>query len=402
MTPNNSQPLGPRIVLIGAALTGNQGARLMVESAIHLSRQHYSHYQFSLLSHYPSEDTRNPRAAQLGIQILDGRPMVVFPVLLVHALIYRFIPWQYVRQKLRLEIRVIAMANEILDVSGISFAADRKKALIYNVAVLMPALILKKQITKLPQAMGPFTSTLSRTCARVLLPKLHHIYARGEVTFEHLTHLKLKLNNVSMAEDLGLIACEIFPYPAVPDRGRHILLIPSVVVEAKHDAIFGKGHYLGLMSDLVKLLSSQYFVKISAFASRPLEPSSHNSDAALCQNVAKRAGLKPEDLNVEGELETLCREISQADLIITGRFHGMITALSYRKRVLVTSWGHKYHEAARYLGGDVRALHFGDLELSKIQEEVAKAISEEPPTAGYDKPTTRSMLEKLSASWTKP
>ena len=99
---------GPRITIIGSALSGNKGASAMLEAAIQSLGERLDDPRFTLLSMYPREDAaQNPYP---NLEILPANPRQLGVTINTLALAYRVLP--FLRGTLRRHSRVIRALAE--------------------------------------------------------------------------------------------------------------------------------------------------------------------------------------------------------------------------------------------------------------------------------------------------
>tara|TARA_B110000259_G_scaffold175691_1_gene211104 strand:+ start:657 stop:1823 length:1167 start_codon:yes stop_codon:yes gene_type:complete len=350
-----------RAVIIGGAMSGNQGAHLMVHQVTKLVLEREGS-AVTVLSQYAKIDAGNESER---VTIANGSPLAVFPTLFLLSLTYRAIqPLRpFLIRKSHL-IRNIVNSNVALDVSGISFVSGRTGPLIYNTAVLLPFFILGVPVVKLSQAMGPFTDPVTKFSAKYVLSKCAAVFARGEGTFSNVTKLDTKVR-IERSPDLVFMLANS---ENVHVKGDGIAIIPSNVVKRKFDRQFGEGSYVALITATVNRLKLNHRIVILSFATLP-GSGSHNNDSELCRQISSGTGVAYEKSH---SIDHLIESLASCQIAVTGRFHGMIAALALGLPAIVTAWGHKYDEA---LWGKPFAVEV--IDYNKLEEELLTAkISE--------------------------
>jgi polysaccharide pyruvyl transferase WcaK-like protein len=332
--------------IIGSALYGNQGAASMLEASMQMIRKGDPDARFALLSVYPRGDEMMNKYDDL--EIVDARPARLGLVTNPLAILYRLLP--PARPSIRRADRAVAVladADVLLDQGGITFSDGREKFLPFNVATLLPGLILGLPILKCSQAVGPFTGHLNRLFAKAILPRMRTIVARGMKTFDHLEGLGL--TNVILGADLafGLDSepdIEVPLFVKATDRERPLVgFCPSEVLRKKFDAI----DYASLLANQIDLFTAAGIdIVLFAHSSKPDTDARHNNDLPLCRAVYSElnnpGAVRFVDQSLTtGELRALIRQL---DLLITSRFHGMVSALAEGVPPFVLGWGHKYTE----------------------------------------------------------
>ena len=189
-----------RIVIVGATITGNQGAAAMLQTVIQTLSKNIKDVKFDVLSYYPNDDRKANK--NINVRIFSGKPFNLVFVTLPLSILYRILnilhlPKAFIKK--HKVINAIIKSDLIIDVAGVSFIDGREIYLPYNIACTAPSIFLKKKIMKYSQALGPFNNLLNRLCSKLILPKLGIIVARGKATKKNLDSLKLR-NIVMLAE----------------------------------------------------------------------------------------------------------------------------------------------------------------------------------------------------------
>jgi polysaccharide pyruvyl transferase WcaK-like protein len=310
--------------------------------------------RFSVLTTYPDDDRAEP--TDECVEIVSARPVELAVLLwplaaLAGALRVLHLPWRWLCAPPAL--RHLRDADLVVDVAGISFADGRGVPIVvYNALMTSLPLLLGRPTVKASQAMGPFRSPVNRALARLVLPRLRAVCARGAATEAHLADLGLR--NVRPAADLAFTmhmrpeaevrAKELLPRDAATVVG----LAPSAVV----DGYCRKAgvDYAGMIAALANaLVDDGVEVVVFPHSSRRKVTGGRMDDRPVVRAVhaaASRTRLVDEPLGPV-ELRAL---IARCDLLVTSRFHAMISALATTTPVLVVGWSHKYAEVLDEMG----------------------------------------------------
>lgn len=324
----------------------------MLEASIQQILKRDADAKFYVFSVYPVEDTKFNNYGDRVI-IMNARPFVLGLLINPLALMYRLMPPLRFIISRQQYIEALLESSVLLDEGGITFVDKREKFLIYNIATILPAILLRVPVVKCSQAMGPF-SGINKLLAKLVLPRVSMIYARGDKTEEHLK--KLGLKNISSADDLAfMLAVE----PKCRDTtdiilsvedlkldqlSSYVCVMPSEVLRKKASS---QGQdYVQFNVDLVNgILERGHKVLLIAYSARGNTTSLHNNDLPLCREIANR--IDNEDfkfLDAEFSAQQLRLIIEKVSLVVTSRFHAMIAALSVEVPPLVIGWSHKYEE----------------------------------------------------------
>lgn len=374
-----------KYVIVGPALSGNMGAASMVTATVNTLRARDPDAQVTLLSYYPDEDRALDTLPDL--EILDARPIRLGTLVNGGALLWRLLPplRTLIRRRIP-EVAAIADADVVLDQGGISFSDGRERFLLFNLAIILPAFVLGRPVVKCAQALGPFRGRINRWAAKLALPRVRRIIARGAATRTFLD--ELGLDNVETGTDLAFIMGD-------PDRadvdGREVMartiealdgpqitvgIAPSVVVGGKFDA--AGGDFDTLMVGLVESeLAAGRRVLLVPHSFRDDPAKVHNNDGPLVARIAAR--IDHPDLIVLNERldpEELRHLIGCCNAFVACRFHAMVSALSMNVPTLVLGWSHKYVEVMELFGQGARSIDAADLDARSLTEAVDALISD--------------------------
>jgi colanic acid/amylovoran biosynthesis protein len=349
---------GPRITIIGSALSGNKGAAAMLEAAVQTLGARLDDPRFTLLSMYPDEDrAQNPYP---NLEIVAASPRQLGVTINTLALVYRVLP--FLRPLIRKRSKAIGALAEsavLLDQGGITFTDGREKFLLYNVASILPALNTRTPVFKCAQAVGPFQNPVNRRAARTFLPKVRTLVTRGRVTHEFAEGLGLQnlVAGADYAFSLELDGTEEQEVAQHLDLsffdGDVVGVCPSVVLQRKVDA--RGGDYIGQIAGFIEAVRARgKRVLLIPHSVRTGTSKTHNNDLPLCQEIHAR--LRPGDdlLFVDRELtsQQLRYLIGRCEVFVASRFHAMVSSLAMGVPTLVIGWSHKYLEVLEMFGAE--------------------------------------------------
>ena len=377
-------PQPVRIAIIGAALSANKGAAAMVESVMARLPNELGECHFDILTTYPDADaSRVPvgvDAAVVGLQPLR-LALVEFPIACL-ALVTRKlrIPLFWVRSR---GCRSMLDSSVVVDVAGISFADGRGFAIVvYNALMTGVPLLLGVPVVKAAQALGPFQSVPNKWLAPLVLRRVKTVCARGARTREHLDSLG-GVNSIDVA-DLAFSLDEAASFPdavaaALDSIDKDfIVVMPSAVVRGIYES--SGGNYVSAMAALVADIRHKTgrSVVIAPHSYRAGLPEGRMNDGPVCREVAEACSDDAQVLGLDfdltaGELRHL---VAQSSVLVTSRFHAMISGLATSTPTVVVGWSHKYREVLddfglSNLGLDSSALN----QPSEIADIVARVLS---------------------------
>lgn len=373
-----------RIAIVGAALSANKGAAAMLETVIARMPAVVGECSFDILSTYPNADAeRIPSGSSARVVGLEPLrlALVEFPVACAAFVARKLrIPLVWVRSR---GCRSILDSDVVVDVAGISFADGRGIAILgYNVLMTGVPLLLGVPTVKAAQAMGPFESLPNKIAARLVLPHLSTICARGARTREHLN--TLGLNNVVDVADLAFSLSEAADLPPVVAEALtaagegFIVVMPSAVVRGIFES--EGGDYVSAVALLIKeiRLRTNKGVVIAPHSYRVGMPEGRMNDGPVCREVASKCSSDPKVVGLDADLSAgeLRRLVSLGSVLVTSRFHAMISGLSTCTPTVVVGWSHKYKEVLDDFG--LAELGMDSSELSRpdvLADVVADVLS---------------------------
>lgn len=377
-----TQPV--RIAIIGAALSANKGAAAMVESVMARLPNELGECHFDILTTYPDADaSRVPAgadAAIVGLQPLR-LALVEFPIACLALVMRKLrIPLFWVRSR---GCRSMLDSSVVVDVAGISFADGRGFAIvIYNALMTGVPLLLGVPTVKAAQALGPFKSVPNRWLAPLVLRRVKTVCARGARTREHLDSLG-GVNSIDVA-DLAFSLDEAASFPEAVSAALStidkdfIVVMPSAVVRGIYES--NGGNYVSSMAELVADIRTKTgrSVVIAPHSYRAGLPEGRMNDGPVCREVAEACSGDSQVLGLDfdltaGELRHL---VAHSSVLVTSRFHAMISGLATSTPTVVVGWSHKYKEVLddfglSNLGLDSSALN----KPSEIADIVSKVLA---------------------------
>lgn len=374
-----------KYVIVGPTLTGNMGAASMVTATASTLGERDPGAEITLLSYYPDEDRdANPID---GLEVLDARPVRLATLICGGALLWRLIPplRRIIRRRVP-EVAAIADADVVLDQGGIAFSDGREKFLIFNLAILLPAFFLGRPVVKCAQALGPFRNPINRFAARLALPRVRLIVARGAKTLSFLDGRGL--TNTELGTDLAFMmgtptrdevdgrAYVAETIEALDGDQITVGIAPSVVVQKKVEA--AGGDFDALMVGLIEAqLDAGRRVLLVPHSFRADPTKTHNNDGPLVDRIAARIG-QPDliVLNRALEPEELRYLIGLCDAFVSCRFHAMVSALSMDVPTLVLGWSHKYVEVLELFGQADRSIDAGRLDPATVARSVEDLVEQ--------------------------
>ncbi len=367
------------VAIVGGSIWGNRGAEAMLVTTIAQIRKVGPDTVFNVYTIYPERDPL--LVSNENIRFLSGKPLafglIYFPLAVLHKLL------SLLGVKLPLPESLARMKASccLLDMGGITFSDGRTLQLLYNVFSIWPAMLLDVPVVKLSQAMGPFEQPVNRILARHFLPKCDRVFARGEITAEHLRTLNLHREKFERAADIAFL---FQPEDSLSEENEYKLSELTVKLDERRDddagilsiipssLVFNRsageaGDYAAkLLAIIAAACREESHVVVLPNASRASSSKVMNNDLVVIVALRDRAArdLPPEimkkllwvdfDINARG-VRSL---VGKTDALVTSRFHGMVAGLSLCVPTMVIGWSHKYRETLADFGMDGYAINY--------------------------------------------
>lgn len=324
----------------------------MVESVVARTPESVGGCEFSLLTTYPRADAARVPTDGAPVRVVGLEPwrlaVIEFPVALLSAILRVVrVPRGWVRTRAN---RALLDSDAALDLAGISFADGRGVPItVYNALMTGLPLLLGVPTLKMAQALGPFRTQPNRMLARWVLPRLAVVCARGNRTREHLD--ELGLSNVVDVADLAFSLDEAASLPIevaqrVDAAGDHVVVMPSAVVRKLFES--DSGDYVDAVARLVKQIRERtgLAVVIAPHSYRVGAPEGRMNDGPVCREIAARLAVDDKVVLIDSDLTAgeLRRLVAGSQVLVTSRFHAMISGLATCTPTVVVGWSHKYRE----------------------------------------------------------
>jgi polysaccharide pyruvyl transferase WcaK-like protein len=204
--------------------------------------------------------------------------------------------------------------------------------------------------------MGPFRTQPNRTLAKLILPHLAAICARGAGTREHLDELKLQ--NVHDVADLAFTLPTAATLPLSIEgkiahcKNEYVLVMPSSVVKGLYQK--QGGNYVDAMVALIEEIrrATGRTVVVAPHSLRVGKPEGRMNDGPVCSEIIARLHGDADVIGISEDLYSaeLRRLVADSRVLVTSRFHAMISGLATATPTIVLGWSHKYREVLDLFG----------------------------------------------------
>lgn len=198
-----------------------------------------------------------------------------------------------------------------------------------------------RKLFMLPQAFGPFGNEPSKKAMRLIHEQAHLIYAREQQSYDFIRELFPESNKIQIAPDFTCL-CKPSENPSVQlPYKQYVLIIPNArMLDKTGDEV--SSQYLVFLETIVSYLTQLgekvYLLNHEGASDEDLMKELNNR---LEKSVPMLTGLSGTDIKAI---------IRDSKLLISARFHGVVSGLTQGVPTLCTSWGHKYVELLREYG----------------------------------------------------
>jgi len=355
----------------------------MLQAVLEQMETRFGTIEANILTTYPEADTRE-RLRAAG-NIIPAKPwQLVFPMLplalLMACLRAVRLPWQWLA--LNPALRALTKADVVLDLAGISFVDGRGfPILVYNTLMTGIPVLVGAKVIKCSQALGPFNKPLTRLAARLVLPRLAAVCARGHQTYEHLRHIP----GVKAVEAADLAFLMQVPEDAKREAleltraigADYVALAPSAVVRNYCQRI-GLDYPRLVVETVDKLTAAGLKVVLFPHSYKENEPESRMNDGPLCREIHSQLAQPDSCLLLDRSLppSVLRAIIQRSQVLVTSRFHAMISALSTEVPVIVMGWSHKYAEVMSEFGLEEFVYQYSALDSEHLSQSIFRILAD--------------------------
>lgn len=249
------------------------------------------------------------------------------------------------------------------------------------------------KIIFLPQAFGPFTNPLALERIKLVFDHADIIYAREKVSYQYLMEIFGENEKIKLAPDFTNMVEPLASPSLLKQIKGGVCLIPNARMTDKTDESVANSYedFLHKTAELI-LSKNEYLILLN-----------HEGpgDWQLIQNIKAQFPNHQEQITALNNLNALEVKavIGNCKLLITSRFHGLVSGLNQQVPTLCTSWNHKYEELLNdYVVSD-NILDTTDKKsyISKIDNALTKPkdYTPKPETINQLKNKTEKMWQEI-------
>lgn len=377
------------ILLIGAGFK-NKGAEAMALTAIMRFHQLYPGCKITMASYHqeqlpygihsfspPSEDGEIYRFE------LIHNPQKRHHLL--HVPLYWLLPFLPLRNRILKHepyLQRFAQADLVVDLSG--FALSDQQPFITRLSFcfeIFTSCCMGKPFVIFTQALGPFEKVSTRLLAKLFLPKVDLLIARGQKTYKYLKQL-----GITRRMEIPICADSAFLFPSAPSDianrllGNHAAtdrplfgILSNINIFHRTQPSNDHNSYIQILARLCDYVHAELGAEV-VFICHERREQGQKDDEWLTHHVIKQT-KNPHRIGVitaDHPASELKAVIGRLDFIVASRFHSIVGAMSMATPFLVLSWAHKYDELVADVQMEDRVFDIQHLSVDSFFETLRK------------------------------
>lgn len=362
-----------RILITEADVVGNKGAIAMVNCIVREISKRIPDAVFAVTSKF----------IKVGVYKLDGVHELnivydneqAFDIPLFKLWIY----WLFSKIRIRLNfllrdkvLRIYADSDIVLSASGISFIDNYGLIPIYHFSkYLQLALFSGTKVIKFTQSIGPFESRYNKLVARLVLPNLKWIFARGRHSLVNLKSIGIQQNVVQLPDIAFLLEAhpiEAFASFRESNIDKTIVGISPNWVCMEMDK---KNLYTAVLIEICRFILRQDVRFHLWLIPHTIEIKSAGigDDLSICRTIRNDLN-RPDNVTIIDSLNHSPEQtkylISLCDFFVGSRFHALVAAVSSGVPSFAIGWHWKYEELMEWLEISGSLVQIWDLEMDAL------------------------------------
>jgi len=271
--------------------------------------------------------------------------------------------------------------------------ATSKRSIIYYLAIIKIALLMRKKVMIYSQGIGPINSKFNRRLTAKILKKVSGIVVRDDTSKELLTEIGIEPNRVVVTADPVL---RIKPVPLsvgakiledegfVAQEGKRIVGI--AVRERRQNSVFIDE----LCISIEKLVEKQN-------AQIVLIPFHFSEDMPVIEEIERRLGNKVFAVKNKYLTEEMMSIIGNMDVLLGVRLHALIHAAIMNVSMIAVSYDPKINSFMSSVGMKAMCSIY-DFNNEFFMEEFSKTIEDEEKVKKRVQTNIKELIQKLDSS----
>ena len=379
------------ILLIGAEFK-NKGAEAMALTAVVRFSQLYPNCSITIASVVHNEDLPYgihtltlPYGETFRFDFIRNR---IRRSQIVRVFLFRLIPFPKIRSlilKGDLYLQRFAASDLIVDLSGFAMSDQQplKRRLVFCFQIFTSWCLNKSHII-FTQALGPFEKLSSWFLAKLFLPRVDLLIARGQKTYKHLKKIGLSQKmNIPICADSAFLFTPA-PYE-IADKilNKHGALnkplfgiIPNINIFRRTEPGDDGNLYIQFLVSVCDYVQST-LEATAIFICHEGYHEGQRDDEWLAYQVIRQT-KNPHPIAVipanhsAAELKAI---IGRLEFVLASRFHSIVAAISVATPFLIVGWAHKYRELVADLNMEDSVFDVWNLSREDFFKTLQKAWS---------------------------
>jgi len=363
-------------ILIDNAGFVNKGAELMLRAVIKKTKEKYPNRKCVVTQHTVGVDTK--QAIGEGLYIYKSQNL------------FNYIPEKFLSKFYYVKASEI---NLFLDAGGFQFSDQWIKSYSKesNQRLEKYYKSLKSsgaKIVFLPQAFGPFTEPLAIDRIKIVYENADVIFAREKISYKFLIDLFGESKKIILKPDFTNLLKPSVPLVEFIEDKKYVCVIPNLKMITATSADVSGG-YVSYMTRLCQFL-------IDKGEDLVLLNHEGKGDEEIIDKIQSGLSKKALKLTNLNALEVKA-VIGKMKLLVSSRFHGVVSGLSQGVCTFATGWSHKYPELLSDYGVPNNLLDIHD--FSSTQTILTEALKGTDTIHHVKEEIIKELEQKSNEMW---
>ncbi|MBN1757596.1 MAG: polysaccharide pyruvyl transferase family protein [Chitinispirillaceae bacterium] len=387
------------ILLIGGSFR-NKGAEAMVLSAVHQFSGIYPGCRLTVAS-YVKRESRAYGIYTTGLNSSSGSPATFELIRNTKKVSHPFkiflwwlLPFSGIRDFLirgDVYLERFLLADLVVDLSGFALTDRRSvlRRLVYCFEIFS-SWCFGVPFVVFTQALGPFRHPVSRLAARLFLPHVALLIARGRVTADYVARL-----GVVAPDALPVCSDTAFLFePAKEEKNIGLTLVRQAKASRKpliglipNINIFRRMHPRNERSPYIKMLVglcdyAQVYLDAHIVFICHEHYEYRRDDTWIVQKLRSQVSYPDAITMIDGTQSAGVLKVitGEMDFVMVSRFHCLVAAISTATPFLALGWAHKYQELADDAGSEEWVIDFERCTSEDLRRAFAAAWNKREET----------------------
>lgn len=260
----------------------------------------------------------------------------------------------------------LSQVDALVDVSGFAFTDQWGPAPIRDFHRLVRT-YKKRPVVMMPQGFGPFKNPDSVTAMQRICPLVNRIYARDDVSLDHIQSMATVPQRIQKAPDITLFYPEMLSETRPSSAARYSCIIPNVRMLKQGRDAWGDRYERWLARIGNTMYSHGETVCL-------LVHDTSGEDVAIAKRVQQAMDTTPDIVQKDSPV-ALKNFIAKSRLVVSSRYHGAIAAFSKAVPSMCLGWAHKYEMLYKDFGCESHMIHH-DTGIDEVVNQVEHLLDD--------------------------